>query len=247
MIPLLMLAAASLPLAQLPGGDGARFDACLKLIKADPQAAVDQASEWAQRSNDVPARQCLGLAFVAAERWEPATVAFEQAAQDAEIKRDGRATILWVQAGNAALGGDDPGKARQDLDRALALPTLPDQLRGEAWLDRARADVALGDLPLGRTDMDKALKLVPADPFAWLLSATLARRQRDHERAEKDIQEAAKLAPDDPAVVLEMGNIADARGQREAAKLAWTRAAQLGPGTPEGKAAAEALAGAAAK
>lgn len=242
MIPLLLLAAA-LPLAQMPGGAQARFDACTRLIRADAKAAVAQAEAWARSSADVPAQQCLGLAYVADERWDTATVTFEQAARDAEVAGDGRAASLWVQAGNAALAGNDPGRARDLLDRALKLPTLPEPMRGEAWLDRARADVALNDLALGRSDMDKALKLVPADPMGWLLSATLARRQGQPERAEKDIQEAAKLAPDDPSVQLEMGNIAVARGQQDAARIAFARAAELGPDTPEGQAAKAALAG----
>lgn len=241
MIPLFLLATA-LPLIDLPGGDAARFDACVKLIAQDPKAAVDQADAWAQRSADVPAHQCLGLAFVAVERWEPASLTFEQAAREAELRRDGRAASLWTQAGNAALAGDDPGHARDYLDRALALPTLSDPMRGEAWIDRARADVALGDMTLGRADLDKALVLVPKDPFAWLLSATLARRNNDLPRAASDIARAQGLAADDPSVSLEAGNIAATKGDIAAARAAWTHAAQLAPATPEGKAAAAALA-----
>jgi len=246
MIPLLLFAAAAaapaVPLDEVPGGDAKRFEACTALIKADPKTAVDQADAWARRSADVPAQQCLGLALVAVERWAPASVAFEQAAREAELRRDGRAATLWTQAGNAALAGDDPGRARDQMDRALALPTLPDPLRGEALIDRARADVALNDLATARKDLDSGLTLVPQDPFVWLLSATLARRQNDLARAEKEIQEALKLAPDDAAVALEAGNIASARGATEAARLAWQQAAKLAPDDPAGKAASAALA-----
>lgn len=239
MIPILYLAAA---IADLPGGDAARFTACTALIKADPREAIVQADGWAKRSRDVPARHCLALAYAGAGRWSEATVAFQLAATEAEGLRDGRAASLWTQAGNAALAGEDPARGRVFLDRALALPSLPNAMRGEAWLDRARADVALADLPTARVDLDKGLALVPADPFAWLLSASLARRQNDLPRAAKDIAEAARRAPDDASVALEQGNIAARDGQGDAARAAWTKASTLAPDEPDGKAAAAALA-----
>lgn len=248
MIAFLLAAAAAVasapttPIASLPGGDQARFEACVALAKKDAEAAIGEADAWAKRSNGVPARQCLGLALVAAERWTPAAIAFEQAAIGAVELGDGRAATLWTQAGNAALAGDDPGGARTYLDKALALPSLGDVMRGEAWLDRARADVALGDAATARTDLDKGLTLAKGDPFAWLLSATLARRQNDLPRATKDIIEATRLAPDDAAVALEAGNIAARGGQPEAAEAAWKRAIKLAPDEPEGRAAAQALA-----
>ena len=242
MIPLILLAAAALPLADLPN-DAQRFQACLALAKKDPTGAVAQAEAWAGRGTpSIPARHCLGLAYVAAERWGPAAVSFEQAARDADAQSDARAAALWSQAGNAALAGEDAAKARTLLDRAIVAPGFPPAMKGEAWLDRARADVALDDLTQARADLDSGLKLVPQDPFAWLLSATLARRQNDLTRAAKDIALAAKSAPNDPAVALEEGNIAAAAGQIDTAKRAWTRAAQLAPGEPEGKAASAALA-----
>jgi len=223
-------------------GDAARVAACQKLIKADPKAAIDQATAWAERDKSVPARQCLGLAFVADERWAPAEAALAQAAAQAEADHDARNFSLWSQAGNAALAGDQPAKARADLDHVVAASAVPPTLGGEAWVDRARADVALDDLALARTDMDKGLALVPQDPFAWYLSASLARRQKDLARAQKDIAVALKAAADDPAVQLEAGNIYAAAGQPDAAHAAWTRAAQLAPDTPEGQAAKAALA-----
>jgi hypothetical protein len=238
MIPLLLLAA--LPLTDL-ADDGARAAACTALTRSDPPAAVAQATAWADRDKSIASRTCLGLAFVAAERWAPAAAAFEQAATDAEAQHDNRAPDLWSQAANAALAADDAAKARADLDHALGRLDLPATLAGEAWIDRARADVALDDLDQGRIDMDKGLALVPQDPFGWLLSATLARRQSDVPRAQKDIAIALKSAGDDPAVQLEAGNIAAAAGDMSSARLAWTRAAQLGAGDSSGKAAAALL------
>lgn len=238
MIPILFLAAALTDIS----GDAARVAACQKLIASDPKAAVDQATAWAERDRSVPARQCLGLAFVGVERWAPAEAALAQAATQAEADHDGRSLSLWSQAANAALAGDQPAKAREDLDHVLSAPSAPPTLGGEAWIDRARADVALDDLAQARTDMDKGLALVPQDPFAWYLSASLARRQNDLVRAQKDIAIALKSASDDPAVQLEAGNIFAAAGQPDAAHAAWTRTAQMAPDTPEGQAAKAALA-----
>ena len=239
MIPALLLAAALVDLS----GETARVSACKTLIRTDPKAAVEQATAWADRDKSINARQCLGLAFVEVERWGPAEASLALAAGQADADHDGRAAALWSQAANAALAGDQPAKAREDLDHVVGRTGLAPTLAGEAWIDRARADVALDDLASARADMDKGLALVPQDPFAWLLSATLARRQNDVPRAQKEIANALKSAGDDPSVQFEAGNIAAAAGQMDAARTAWTRAAQMAPNDPAGQAAKAALAG----
>lgn len=237
-LPLLLtLQAAATP---LPDATEKRFETCVALTKSDPEKALAEADAW-RVGGGLPARMCLGLAYVALERWDPAAVTFEQAAAEAEIQRDGRAATLWVQAGNAALAGDDPAKARGYFDRALALPVLADEMRGEVHLDRGRAGVAIGDLAAARADLDQAVKLVPRDPMAWLLSATLARRQEDAARAQKDIAEAARIAPQQAPIAYEEGNIAALTGNMERAKAAWTRAATIDPKSDAGQAATIAL------
>lgn len=237
MIPFLFLAATLIDIS----GDAARVVACRKLIDTDPQVAAEQAGAWADRDHSVPSRQCLGLAFVALERWAPAEAALAQAAAQADADHDARGAGLWSQAANAALAGGQAAKAREDLDHVVNRPGLPPALGGEAWVDRARADVALDELTQARTDMDKGLAIVPEDPFAWYLSASLARRQNDLARAQKDIAIALKAASDDPSVQLEAGDIYAAAGNADAARAAWTRAAQIAPESPEGQAAKAAL------
>jgi Tfp pilus assembly protein PilF len=85
------------------------------------------------------------------------------------------------------------------------------------------------------------LKLAPSDPLAWLLSATLARREGNLKRAESDIGEALKRSPDDASVALEAGNIALMNGAPKAAKTAWEAAVRFSPSSPAGLAAKEAL------
>lgn len=252
MILAFLLAAAAAadtpkPLAKLPGDDVARFNACVALTKSDVPRALREAEDWAKDAGNLPARHCFGLAQAAAQKWEPAAATFVRAATDAESANDPRAPLLWTQAGNAALAAEDPSLARTALDRALKLPGLTEVMQGEAWLDRGRADVALNDEAAARIDIDRALKLVPNDPFAWLLSATLARRTDDLEKASRDISEAAKLAPDAAAIALEAGNIAIEAGADAAAKVAWERAKKLAPNDPAGIAADEQLAELAAK
>lgn len=231
MIALLLLAA-----------EPARFEACVALAESDPARAIDEASTWRIAGGGVLARQCEGLAYVTQKRWGPAATAFEAAAREAETKVDGRAVTLWVQAGNAALAGNDPAKATTYFDGALARGQLVGEALGEVHLDRARARVALGDFKAARADLDIAMKNVPADPLGWLLSATLARKMGDLPRAQADIQKAAERSPDDASVALEAGNIAILSGRENAARTAWEAAVRLSPDSAAAKAATESLA-----
>jgi len=224
-----------------PSPTETRFEACVSLTESDPIKALTEAGAWRLVGGGVLARQCEGLAYAAQQRWLPAATVFEQAARDAERAQDGRAARLWVQAGNAALAGGDAAKARTFLDAAIASGQLEDAEAGEAYLDRARALVALNDAKAARTYLDAALKLVPADPLAWLLSATLARRTGNLARAQTDIAEAARLAPDEASVALEAGNIAVLSGADGAARTAWQAAVAVAPQSPAGQAAAASL------
>lgn len=221
----LMLAAAPVTPAAPANSIETRFNACVNLLQSDAPAAQADAEKWRQENGGLPALHCLALTFVAQDRFGPAVTTFEQAAKMALLNRDGRAAYFYVQAGNAAVAGDDPSRARGLFDSALALPTLSSAQKGETHLDRARADVVLNDLAGARADIDAALKLVPADPMGWLLSATLARRMGDLKRAEGDIATAMAKAPDDAAVAYEAGNIAYALDAPKAAQAAWERAA----------------------
>ncbi len=238
---LALIAAAAVATTPAISAEERRFEECVTLIEKDTAQAIEFAGKWRIDGDGLLSRQCLGLAYAAAGRWEPAMTAFEQAAQQAEKERDGRAANLWVQAGNAALAGNNPARAKPAFDAALATGTIKGSAAGEVHLDRARALVSLRDVAGARKDIDEALKLVPTDPLGWLLSATLARRTNDLARAGSDIAQAAELGPDDAAIALEAGNIAMLSGIPDAARTAWEGAVALSPGSPEGLAAAKAL------
>lgn len=228
--------------AAAPPSDEALFASCAALVRREPERAVTVANDWRIRGGGVLARQCLGLAYVALERWAPAAVVFEQAAREAETEQRPEHADLWVQAGNAWLAANEGAKARAAFDAALATTLLAPEMRGEVHLDRARALVALGDLGGARTDIDKGLELVPSDPFAWYLSAALALRQGDLPRARRDIAKAIGGAPDDAMLLLLAGNIAGASGEEEAARDFYRRSARAAPGSDTARAAEAALA-----
>jgi Tfp pilus assembly protein PilF len=123
----------------------------------------------------------------------------------------------------------------------LASGSLLGPALGEAYLDRARARVASGDLEGARADLDRALENAPDDPLGWLLSATLARRMNDPKRAKTDIDEALRRSPDDASVQLEAGNVAAVMGDEPTARSAWARVIELAPGSKQANDARAAL------
>lgn len=218
-----------------------RWDVCVDTATGDPAAGIAEADRWKLAGGGFLAEQCRGLAYAKAERWVSAAGAFEAAAREAEVARDVRAGKYWAQAGNAWLAAKDAAKARGALDAALATGNLSGLELGEAHLDRARARVAANDRQGARQDLDRAVVEAAADPMAWLLSATLARRMDDVPLAQKHIARALELAGDDASVQLEAGNIAAMARDEAGAKAAWDKAVRAAPGSPAAAAARAAL------
>ncbi len=236
---------ALLLLAQVAPGPAdaamARYERCAGLAQTDPAGARAEATLWQSSGGGTLARQCTALAYAAERDWLAAATAFTNVAREAQTQHDPRAPQYWAQAGNAWLAAGRATEGRRALDTALAAGTLTGLQLGEAQLDHARALVAMGDLPAARIDMDHALVGAAADPLAWLLSATLARRMGDLPRAKADIAEALRRSPDDASVQLEAGNIAALARDEAGARTAWAEAVRIAPDSDAGRGARGAL------
>jgi len=165
---------------------------------------------------------------------------FEEAAKASSEKDPGTAR-MYAAAGNLWIAADQPGKAAFDLDKALSLPGLEAEQRGEALLDRARAAEAQNDLATARSKLNEAGSTISGDPFYWYFSASLAMREKDGITAKASINKALALAPSDPVILFEAGHVADFTGDDNAARSYWMRAAGSDPNGPVGRAAAKAV------
>jgi tetratricopeptide (TPR) repeat protein len=171
---------------------------------------------------------------------ETAAETFEQAAK-ASSEKDPRTARMYAAAGNLWIAANQPGKAALDLDRALALPGLEAEQRGEALLDRARAAEEQDDLKTARAKANEAAATISQDPFYWYFSAALAIRENDPATAQLAINKALTLAPSDPTVLFEAGHVADFVGDDQKAREYWMRAAGSDPNGEVGKAASKAV------
>jgi tetratricopeptide (TPR) repeat protein len=183
---------------------------------------------------------CRALAAEKSGDNESAAQAFEEAAK-ASSDKDPKTARMWAAAGNLWIAAGEAGKAALDLDRALALPGLEAEQRGEALLDRARAAEAQDDLKTARAKANEAAQTISQDPFYWYFSAALAIRENDPTTAQAAINKALTMAPSDPTVLFEAGHVADFTGDDDKARSYWMRAAANDPNGEIGKAAAKAV------
>jgi len=183
---------------------------------------------------------CRGLEAQKAGDNEAAAQAFDEAAK-ASSDKDPKTARMYAAAGNLWIAANQPGKAALDLDKALAMPGLEAEQRGEALLDRARAAEAQDDLKTARARATEAAATISNDPFYWYFSAALAIRENDRTTAQTAIGKALTLAPSDPAILFEAGHVADFVGDDDKARSYWMRAAGSDPNGPIGKAAAKAV------
>ena len=184
---------------------------------------------------------CRALEAQKAGNSDEAAQGFEEAARASSVK-DPKTARMWAAAGNMWIAAGQPGKAAVDLDKALALPGLEGEQRGEALLDRARAAEAQNDLKTARAKLTQAAAIIPDDPFYWYFSTAVAIREGDAANAQSSIGRALKLAPSDPTILFEAGHVAHFVGEEAKARYYWERAASLDAGGATGKAARDALA-----
>lgn len=219
-----------------------RLDLCMDQARTDPGSAIADAGRWAAESAGDEAsypQQCLGMAYAALLRWEAAERAFLAAREAAPASAPFRRAQLAAMAGNAALAEQRAAAALL----ALGLAASDAEASGDAALqaivqtDRAHALVLQGGEVEAETVIGKARTLDPQSPFAWLLSATLARRLGKLDEAQGFIETAIALAPNYPETGLEAGVIAMLGGREDAAAASWRSVIEA---EPEGAAAATA-------
>ena len=215
------------------------LDVCLATAQSDPAKARALAEEWVARTNGLQraaGRHCLGVAASNQSDWPVAAAAF-LAARDEATESRFRAR-MGALAGSALIAQNKPSEAlAQALDGALADAAGDAVLIGAIEQDRATALVALSRQDEAKEALAKARGSTPDDPRAWLLSATLSRRQGDLAAAQQQIETAAALAPGDPAVGLEAGVIAALGGRDAAARKSFESVIALAPASEQAKAA----------
>ena len=209
-----------------------RLAICLDRARTDPTTAIVEASAWSGEASDADTsypQQCLGLAYTMLLRWEAAERAF-LAAREASADPFRRARLATMAA-NAALAQDRSIDALASLELAGndAAVAGDDGLRAMVEVDRARAQVVQGREAEAEATLATARTLDAQSPFAWLLSATLARRLGKLDEAQGYIETAAALSPDYPEIGLEAGVIAMLAGRQDAAEASWRSVVALSP------------------
>jgi Flp pilus assembly protein TadD len=209
-----------------------RLTVCLDRARVDPTTAIVEADAWANQTSGADSsypQQCLGQAYTMLLRWDAAERSFLAARESAA--EPFRRARLATMAGNAALAGERAVDALAALDLAAADAAASGDagLRAMVEVDRARAMVMQGREGEAEATLAAARTLDAQSPFAWLLSATLARRLGKLDDAQGFIETAAALSPDYPEIGLEAGVIAMLAGRAEAAEASWRSVVELAP------------------
>lgn len=242
MLPLLaatfLIAAQQAAVAPPPTIEQDRLRACMSEARSDPAQAITTASQWLEGTSGVATaapQQCLGFAYIGLLRWDAAMVAFTTARDALPAEDTARRARIGAMAGNAALAGGQFLVAEGVLSLAAeqAVAAGDADLAGQAQADRARALVALNDLPAAAAALEQARGHAAQDATIWLLSATLARRMEDMASASSFIATAGLIAPRDSAIGLEAGLIAAMTGDDAAARAMWQAVIDLDGSAPE--------------
>ncbi len=214
-------------LAPQPAKISTQLQDCLKLAMENPADAGEQADGWLAQAKTMieksGAQQCKALALTRSEDWAAAAELFWAARDNTPGSEPGERARLGALAGNAAIAAGEYADALIPLDKAHADATAAgsSELDGLIQIDRARALVLAGRGDEAAKALQQARTELPKNAQAWLLSATLSRRQGKLADAQQQIERAAELMPVDPEIGLEAGVIAAESGRDEAARKSW--------------------------
>ncbi len=218
-------------------GSGPEYEACLALLRVDPEGAVQRAGQWEERGGGDGARHCLALGLLAVGDTERAAGRLERLAATASAEAPARAAV-YAQASQAWMLSNAPNRAYAASTLALRLTPQDSAL----LVDRAIAAAALGRYAEALLDLDQAVLNDPGRAETLVFRAAALRHLDRTEDALRDIQQVLSLEPQNAEAMLERGILKQLKGDRAGARADWQATIRLAPDSPAADLAAQNLA-----
>lgn len=204
------------------------YAACMKLTRNDPKAAHDSALAWRKKNGGDAAVHCIAVALLGLGQSSQAARMLAELADRTDAKRPDLRAGLLGQAANAWIVADRPQTAEALLTDALALQPRD----AELLIDRSVARMAQGKTWEAMDDLNAALDRAPDRAEALTLRASVWRRLKTLDLAQKDIEKALALKIDYPDALLERGLIHKARGNLDGARADWLKVLDIAAAGP---------------
>jgi len=205
-----------------------RYERCLSLARASPQAALEAAVKW---NAGAPAEHCEAVALTGLRRYADAAAKLDGLARDPKNGAPADRATLFDQAGNAWLLAKHADQAVDSFTSGLALtPNDADLLA-----DRARASAMRKDWAGADRDLTAALMRDAGDPELYVLRASARHAMGRKNEARADIDQALHLRPAFSEALLERADLEMEAGDMASAKADWQAVLDTSPGSPEAK------------
>ncbi|HWL81334.1 MAG TPA: tetratricopeptide repeat protein [Roseomonas sp.] len=218
--------ADALPLPPEPPrlAEGPEYDACLALLRTDPEAAIARAGAWEERGGGDGARHCQALGLLAIGEVEGAASRLERLAAGSHASAAARASV-FAQASQAWMMVGAPERAYGASTLALTLrPDDPSLL-----VDRAVAAANLGRYAEALQDLDHAVAEDGSRPDSWVFRAAALRHLDRTDEAMRDVQHALELEPRHAEALLERGILRQLKGDTAGARADWQETIRVAP------------------
>ena len=221
-----------------PAAEEQAYERCMALAESKPQQALAQAAQWRNKGGGYPAEHCEGAALYNLQQYAEAAQRFHEVAEAMPADAATLRADAYDQSGQAYLMANQPIKARAEFDSALNLAPLNIEMlidRAQAngiarnyWdaiddlntvldLDGTRADALtlrasayrrVDSYDLALEDANRAIKIAPNFPDAYLERGDLRLITGDLAAARGDFQKVMQLEPNTPVAAEAQRNIA---------------------------------------
>lgn len=201
-----------------------QYEACMQLVKRQPQEAFDGALAWKGLGGGEAAEHCIGTALIAMKNYKLGALRLEDLAQQAKRTKEFKAQILAQAAQGWFLQGDLK-RARAVISTAIDL----DNTVADFYVDRAQMRAESEAFQHALDDLDTALVIDDAHVDGLAFRANAHRRLENFEAAWADVSKALALDPGHTAALLERGMLYRIEGKNEFARKDWTTLLAIDP------------------
>ncbi|MFC2952330.1 hypothetical protein ACFOOP_10355 [Marinicaulis aureus] len=181
-----------------------RYADCINLIEADLELGRIAAQQWVGEGGGAEARHCLSIADFKAGFPKLAALRLEEIAQRNDAGDDYVRARLLSQAANAWLEGEEPKRAEDALNQALAL--VPDSAELQLTAAKVYAAQERWHEVITAVTTAEDGDLVSAETFVLRGRARLVFGA--HEKAAEDVVAALSLDPTNVDALVLRGDLA---------------------------------------